>query len=137
MHRFFESHEAVVAHEVHAAFWGGTHGLKLDVVTTMTISKVCPMCETVFPNLVTARILAVQAFRNGRCFVKRSARACEREEKVETEAPFACPNLECSSLFPEMGLLRRHNKYAHSNTRGLPDTRKYMPILSTLKSKKR
>ena len=69
---FFESHTARVAHDVHALFWSGTHGLKMNV-TRMTISNVCPMCETVFPNLATVRIHGVKAFRNRRCFVNRSA----------------------------------------------------------------
>ena len=35
---------------------------------------------------------------------------------MEVEAPFACPDLECSSVFIEMGLLRRHIKHEHLNT---------------------
>ena len=66
----------------------GTHGLKL-YVTTMTTSSVCPMCETVFfSNLATPRVHVVQAFQTGRCFVNRSARAYEWDEKAETQAPF-------------------------------------------------
>ena len=34
---------------------------------------------------------------------------------MEAAAPFACPGLECSSVFTEMGLLRRHLKYEHLN----------------------
>ena len=45
--KFFETHTARVAHEVHARWLGGTHGLKLCVMT-MTISNACPMCETFF-----------------------------------------------------------------------------------------
>ena len=49
MYRFLKTRIERVAQEVHALFLGGTHGLKL-YVTTMTIAKVCPMCETFFPN---------------------------------------------------------------------------------------
>ena len=59
---FVESQSARVAHEVRALFFfGGTHGLKL-YVTTMAISNVCLMCETVFPNLTTARNHVLKAF---------------------------------------------------------------------------
>ena len=54
----FLSHKARVAHEVRALFLGGTHGLKL--LTKITIYGVCPMCETVFPKLETARIHEVK-----------------------------------------------------------------------------
>ena len=47
-------------------------------VTTMTISNVCPMCQT----------HVVQAFRSGRCFMNRSARALKWEAWTETEAPY-------------------------------------------------
>ena len=51
---FFEPHRTRVSHEVHALFWGGIHRLKM-YVTTMTISDVYQMFETVFPNLAMAR----------------------------------------------------------------------------------
>ena len=44
--------------------------------------------------------------------MNRSAQACEWEEKAETGTHFACPDLECSSMFHEMGLLRRHKTRA-------------------------
>ena len=107
-----ELHKARVAQEVHALFLDGTHELKQNV-TTMTISNVCPMCETFFPNLATARIHIVKAFRSGRCFVNRSARALEWEEKTGTGASFACPDPECPLLFNDMSLLRCHIKREH------------------------
>ena len=97
----FESRKARVAHQVHALWLGGTHGQKLHV-TTVTTTHACTMCETAFSNLTTARTHVVQAFRIGRCSVHRSARACEWEEKAETQPPFACPDLECSSVSTDM-----------------------------------
>ena len=38
----FESREARVAHQVHAVWLGGTHGLKL-YVTTVTTTRACPI----------------------------------------------------------------------------------------------
>ena len=111
--------QASVVHEVHAYVWCGTHGLKLYVfsfihalmVSTMkdteSSASLVPMCET-FSNLVSARTHVMQAFRNERCFMNRSTRACDWEEEAETEAPSACPDPECSSLFNEMCLSRRH-----------------------------
>ena len=81
------THKVRVPHAVHAQSLRGTHGLKL-YVTTMTTSNVCLMCATVFSSLASARAHVVQALRSGRCFVKRSARAHEWEEKVDTEALF-------------------------------------------------
>ena len=97
----FESRKARAAHQVHALWLGGTHGLTL-YVTTVTTAHACPMCETAFSNFTTARTHVVQAFRIGRCSVHRSARACEWEEKAETQPPFACPDLECSSVSTDM-----------------------------------
>ena len=53
--------KARVTHEMHAVLEGRTHGLKLNVMT-ITISNVCPMCETVFLNFATARIQVVEGF---------------------------------------------------------------------------
>ena len=75
-------------------------------ITTVTISNVCPMCQT----------HAVQAFRSGRCFMNRSARALKWEARTETEAPYECRDPECFFfIVNEMGLRRRHMKRGHSN----------------------
>ena len=47
--------------------------------------------------------------------MNRSARACEWEEKAETEAPFACPDPECSITFNGIVSLRKHMKREHLN----------------------
>ena len=45
--------------------------------------------------------------------MNRSARAHEWEEKTETEAPFPCPDQECSVFFDEANLQRKHVTHEH------------------------
>ena len=74
-------------------------------ITTITISNVCPMCQT----------HVVQAFRSGRCFMNRSSRALKWEAWTETDAPYECRDPECFFIVNEMGLRRRHRKRGHPN----------------------
>ena len=94
---FFETHRAGVAHEVHAFRLGSTHGLKL-YVTKMRLSNACPMCKTVFSKLITARTHAVQAFRSGRCFMNRSARACDRRKERKQKYVLHVPTQSACSV---------------------------------------
>ena len=95
-----------VAHEVRATDLGGTHGLKLHATT---ISNACPMCQTIFANLQTARNHEVTSLRTGRCHVYRSVRAGGRTEQTE----MTCPDPSCTSTSVSMSELRLHIIHTH------------------------
>ena len=90
----------------------GTHGLKL-YVTTMTMTHVCPMCDTVFPNLgQRANPCVVTSFLKRKVFYE-SIRSIVRMGGRGGDNSFSRVLTRSASLFflNEVGLLRRHIKY--------------------------